>query len=153
MAGFDFTLGLSGEVGALTMLTLLTEELADMTVVWPSVRDALRLQMAAEFAAEGPGWAPLSEDYKMWKDLNFPGPILQLTGALLDSLTGGNEGDEIYEPSPMGMRWGTKIPYAWTLQHGDADINLPAREILSVEALSPTIMGVLTASTVWMEAM
>ncbi len=51
---------------------------------------AERRQFRTEGAYGSGGWAPLSEGYAAWKAQHYPGqPILQRTGDLYRSLTGG----------------------------------------------------------------
>jgi len=105
-----FSLGLFGDVPMRIATESLLFALEDFGVFWPAVRDELRAAEETVFAEQGPGWPELKPSwYKQWKDANFPGePILQLTHALVDSLTIGGEG-EVYEPAPMWMRWGTRV--------------------------------------------
>ncbi len=52
---------------------------------------AERRQFRTEGAYGSGGWAPLSPRYAEWKERHYPGqPIIQRTGDLYRSLTGGN---------------------------------------------------------------
>jgi phage gpG-like protein len=86
-----------------------------------------------QFAQEGgytnrSRWSPLSPRYAAWKQRHYPGkPILQLTGALFNSLTRRPFGVE--EITAHTMVIGTDVPYAKYHQVGGPPY-LPARPII-----------------------
>lgn len=87
-------------------------------------------QFATEGAYGAGGWAPLSPGYAAWKGKNYPGmPILQLTGRLMESLT-GKTSDTIEEIGRQDFRLGTKAPYAIYHQKGTG--RMPARPIIKL---------------------
>lgn len=97
-----------------------SEGISDLTPAWEDIRDYFWEVEAGQFDAEGGGdsgpWAPLSPTYAAWKAVHYGTPILELTGALRESLTGGG-GSEV-EISPMRLRVGSAVPYGIFHQWG-----------------------------------
>jgi phage gpG-like protein len=81
-------------------------------------------------------WTKLSPSYAAWKRVHYPGkPIMQLTGALLASLTGRGQAtaqNTIKIIEKLRAEFGTDLPYAHAHQHGFPARNLPARPIVQL---------------------
>ena len=87
-------------------------------------------QFDSEGSHGGSRWELLSNDYATWKAANFGGlPILQLTGLMRESLTGGNPWyvERITEDS---LVLGSKIGYAIFHQRGTS--TMPARPVINL---------------------
>lgn len=85
-------------------------------------------QQVERFAAQGPGWAPLSPRYAEWKAGAYPGRgILRASGRLYESLTKPG-GEAIRKATPRGMQFGTTVPYA--NRHNRGTGGMPKREFL-----------------------
>jgi len=94
-----------------------------------SFKDITRKQFESEGRQGSGGWAPLSADYAAWKQLHYPGkPILQLTGAMLESMTGGS--DHIEEIAKDSLKVGTRDPKALYHQRGTS--KMPARPVIQL---------------------
>lgn len=69
-----------------------------------------------DFASQGArvgGWRELEASYREWKAKHYPGkPILQLTGALKDSLTKQNAAGQVRRVDERAMTLGTNLVYA-----------------------------------------
>lgn len=85
--------------------------------------DIERQQFASEGGFASAGWPALSENYARWKARNFPGkPILQRTGALMESLTSPFAAGAVHDVTSDTLRLGTDVrspkgfPYAATHQ-------------------------------------
>lgn len=83
-------------------------------------------------------WKRLSPEYAAWKRAHYPGkPIMQLTGALLNSLTGvGQAGAQhtVKIIEKLRAEFGTVLPYAYAHQHGVPERNLPARPVVQLRS-------------------
>lgn len=103
--------------------------LDDLTPVWEDLVKYLTTEHYNAFNAQTrPGtadrWAPLSREYKEYKDRVRPGrKILVFDGDLRDSLTRANEGIRVIEP--RFLIFGTDIDYA--KYHMTGTPNMPAR--------------------------
>lgn len=85
-------------------------------------------QEVERFAAQGPGWAPLSPRYAEYKATRFPGGgILRASDRLYRSLTTETE-DSIRKATDSGMQFGTRVPYA--NRHNRGTAGMPKREFL-----------------------
>ena len=79
------------------------EGIGDFTPLWVETGGLFKQDMAAQFATEGATsgdeWAPLSDAYAAWKEKHYPGRTIGwLTGALMQSMTGGAGYTEILTP-------------------------------------------------------
>jgi len=85
----------------------------DLHPVWEHISRDFRAASERQFSTEGSlsgGWAPLSPNYAAWKARHYPGTkILELTGALRDSLAGGP--GYIDDRQADALRLGTSVPY------------------------------------------
>jgi hypothetical protein len=103
------------------------DELGDFgQYLFPRMTPVFEAEMERQFEAEGQGqsggWAPLSEQYRRWKEEHYPGkPILQREGTLYEALTSSS--------SPFARRVSTGdtfdfgtigVEYAMTKQLGTA---------------------------------
>lgn len=108
----------------------ITEYISDLRPVWPSVAAEFYSIMKEQFDSQGSHgasgtWAPLSPAYKKWKEIHYPGkPILQLTGALIESLTSSSGLDSVFRPEPDQLTIGSKSPYARVHQQSRPPISL-----------------------------
>jgi phage gpG-like protein len=158
MADIAWGVGLIGAAQTMFAVTTLSAVLTDLSPFWPVIRKQLQdaeWQMFAFEGAPGPGgepWRELSKTYGAWKAAKYPGkPILQLTGRLVDSLTGDTD-DSIYETYPEFMIYGTEagmengISYA--VYHQEGTDLMPARPIFDddvlADALEPAVFKAAT---------
>lgn len=107
-----------------TLLRFL-DRLEDATPAFDAVAEELVVDNRAQFASEGQfasnGWSPLSPKYRDWKMKRYPGkPILELTGALKESLTERPFGVE--RINKMSMSVGTGVPYSRFHQNGTSSM-------------------------------
>jgi hypothetical protein len=118
-------------------LGLMIKHVKNLKPAWPDVKDDFIRGSEKLFNSEGRSggtfgrWRRLSPQYKVWKDVHFPGRgILVRTGALRASLMGrglaGSGGGFIYKPGKMGLSIGSSVPYAIYHQTGNPD--LPKRK-------------------------
>ena len=138
-----WSMELAGAAETNVGLAALSVMLADASPFWPGIVAALEGAEAGVFAAEGPGWLPLQGDYAEWKAANYPNAnILELTGALRNSLTGSTS-DTVYDPHATQLRWGTRVgaddsggkSYAVYLNEGNPPLAGP-RPILPIDVLA-----------------
>lgn len=106
--------------------------ITDLSPAFASIRDSFWGIEEEQFSSEGGfsgGWKELSPSYSAWKESVAAGmPILQLSGALMRSLT-GQTGDSITQIDPMEARFGTTLPRGAKHQDGDG---VPARPPISI---------------------
>jgi len=77
------------------------------------------------------GWAKLSPQYAEWKARNYPGrPILQRTGAMMESFTGRSGPFSRFSLSPKRLEMGADTPYAGYHQKGMG--KMPKREVVKL---------------------
>lgn len=123
-----FTFNVAGLQEIKTGIERFSEGVSDLTPAWEDIRDLFWDIEGGQFDAEGQGgdgpWAPLSPTYANWKAIHYGTPILELTGALRQSLTGGG-GAEV-EIGPMSLKVGSSIPYGIFHQYGTS--RMPARK-------------------------
>lgn len=99
---------------------------ADFRPVWRRIIDDIVSITRVRFDAEGPGWAPLSEDYGRWKARVYPGmPILQATRRLISSFTDVSHPEHVEIVTPSQMVWGSTNPYG--VHHQKGTRQMPAR--------------------------
>lgn len=135
MAAFVLNLTISGETQILSALSRFGEYAEDLTHPFEEMATDFKQIEAKRFAAQGPGWAPLSHDYAMWKAARYGSkPILQREGHLLGSLTGG--AGFVKEITATGMVLGTSVKYARFHQKGTG--RMPARKVVDFEAADRT---------------
>lgn len=92
-----------------------------------TIRGALKFTFESQKGPNGEAWKPLSEQYKKWKDKNYPGrSLLELTGTLMKSLYEKNE-NTVFSMLPKKLNYGTSLPYAAALHFGYPARNLPPR--------------------------
>ena len=115
--------------------------LSDFTPLWLTLGGLFRQEMAAQFATEGDAggehWAPYGGEtapaYELWKAKNYPGRTIGwLTGALMESMTGGPGYSEEFTPfiAKFGQADGAAAaeygPY-----FNDGTDKMPARPLLN----------------------
>lgn len=87
-------------------------------------------QFDSEGSHGGSRWAPLSSTYAAWKGANFGGlPILQLTGLLRESLTGGSPW-YVERITKDSLVLGTSVEYAIFHQRGT--MAMPPRPVINL---------------------
>lgn len=95
--------------------------LADSSPALTAVADDLREMIAAQFATEGAAggtpWAPLA-DSTLRKSRNARAGILDVTGALLGSLTDAGAPGNVQEVDGQQLIFGSSLPYATFHQTG-----------------------------------
>lgn len=112
------------------------EYISDFRSIWPNVTKEFYLIEQEHFNSEGAhgasgGWAPLSPLYAKYKEVQYPNkPILQATGALMESLTGFEAADSIYRPDTTELTLGTQREGAIYHQRGSS--RMPARPPISL---------------------
>lgn len=122
MAGMRFTFTIHGETQIDRTLARFADNVGDASPVWNTLADRFASIERRQFASQGGygsgGWVALSPRYAAWKQRVAPGkPILELTGALKDSLTRRPFGVEVIEPGFMVL--GSGIEYGEFHQRGD----------------------------------
>jgi phage gpG-like protein len=82
---------------------------------WKAVTSEFRSIQAEIFAAEGPGWAPLTPEYKKYKAKKWgEKPILQASGAMYRDFTaGGNPKEEA-----QSLTFNFKAPAGYHMSKG-----------------------------------
>ncbi len=97
----------------------------------------LRYRMALRFAlggaAYGAAWAPRRRPDRLGR------PVLTLSGRLRDSLSVEGHAEAVVEFGPMGVVFGTALPYASWLQFGTS--RMVARPIFTPEIVSGLFPG------------
>ena len=119
-----FSIRMAGEQAIDSTLDRLTERAQNLTPIWPEVKTRLHEIISDAFEHEGGStaagrWAPLSAKYAVWKARNFPGkPILERTGRLRASITGGPEETVVMAPHRLLLQ--SQVPYGGFHQMGTA---------------------------------
>ena len=114
-------------------MTNYVNEMQDFTEPFKEIRDDFYFVEQRNFNAQGrpAPFAPLSPRYAKWKSRHYPGkPIMQLKGALIQSLTGVATSNMISVIKPKEAEFGTKVRYAHRHQQG---IDMPQRKIVQLE--------------------
>lgn len=94
------------------------DSLDDFRPVWPPVIREFYLIEAEQFESEGAvggsgRWEPLSETYREWKEVHYPGePILQRDHDLVESLTDPEAAGAILQPREDELIMGSSVPHA-----------------------------------------
>lgn len=87
----------------------------EMRTIWPFVQEAFLRMEREQFRSEGGAgasgrWKPLSEKYRKWKEIKYPGrPILELKTRLMPSLTRRGARGSVYIAEPMELTLGTRV--------------------------------------------
>jgi phage gpG-like protein len=103
-------------------------------------QDVITVLVAQRFAAEGPGWAPLSPVYAARKQqLVGRKPILQFSGALLSALTGHRGAVYTVAGNTLTIHPDETVPYWKAHQFGTK--YMPARPPLSFSTAQQQQMG------------
>ena len=95
-------------------------KIKDWRPIWPAILAAMWKGEAKIFAAQGPGWKPLSE---RTKNARRKGPkerrpkILRDSGHLYASITGPGI-DSIHSEAPLRLTFGSRRRYAAAMQFG-----------------------------------
>lgn len=117
----------------------------DLRPVWPAVSDYFHRFERAHFSTEGGSgasgkWKALSARYAEWKSLRFPGKgILELTGALKASLTGGAGSRSVSER--LRYTEESLVPYA--RYHATGTGTMPQRSPVSITEAQAREIGAL----------
>jgi hypothetical protein len=97
-----------GEAAISRELLRFSERALDASPAFEVIADMFYDSEKKQFASQGDyassGWAPLTATYAAWKNKKYPGKtILELTGALYDSLTGpdSDEGTKTVTPDTL----------------------------------------------------
>jgi len=101
----------------------ISDSIGDWREVWPEVELVFYRATLGQFRTEGQRggdrWKPLSNAYRKWKEVKYPGqPILVLTGRLRRSLTATGSEESIRVREPESLTLGTSTPYARYHQRG-----------------------------------
>ncbi len=129
-----FTYEVAGDVQLDRALSRYGDALKDLRPAFQEIAESFKQIEAKQFASEGGvgsvGWAPLSANYALWKGMHYPGKkILELSGALLASVTGAGPG-YIEEIKKDSLKLGTKLP--WSYWHQKATGRMPARPVIQL---------------------
>jgi phage gpG-like protein len=109
-------------------ITRLMANARDMQPAMEEIADDFARDNARRFAAQGPGWAPLTAS--TIRSRRYPGkPILSQTEALKNSLTSRPLGVERITNNNAVL--GTNVPYAGFHQSGTS--RMPARRIVEID--------------------
>jgi len=108
--------------------------ITDWTVPLTACGELFRRQMMEVFTSEGGAsgeqWEDLSEPYATWKEENYPGmPIGVLTGALMESMTGGEGWSQNIEK--------TRADYGMSPDSDAADYGAAFAEVRPVIRMRP----------------
>lgn len=91
-------------------------------------KDAFETEGASSAARR---WTSLTRQYARWKEKVAPGkPILELTGALRDSMTGPDAPDSFQRIQPQELAIGTTLDYAPFHQSGTS--KMVARPVIAL---------------------
>lgn len=91
-------------------------------------KDAFETEGASSAARR---WSPLTRHYARWKERVAPGkPILELTGALRDSMTGPDAPDSFRQIQPQELAIGTTLLYPKFHQTGTS--RMVARPVIAL---------------------
>jgi len=117
-----------------------TEVKTPRTLFTNLVSDVIVPHITQRFAAQGPGWAPLSPAYAEWKQQHFPGkPILQRTGALYGAMTSASRfGGSQSKISGDTLSIAPTVPYFRFHQQGTG--RMPARPMIDFSELEPKVL-------------
>jgi hypothetical protein len=87
MAGlFTIDIEALGLEAAETLLDRVAMAVGDLRPAFDDITRDFNDLIARRFAAEGPGWAPLTEPYAAWKARVYGTPILVRTGAMKEAI-------------------------------------------------------------------
>lgn len=124
-----FTFVVDGEVQVDRAIEQFAKGVEDYTPAWKNVRDIFWQAEKERF--EAAHWEALSPVYAAWKAVHYAGkPILQRTGALMESLTGHHSGS-IVEIHPLSVEVGSSLPYGIYHQRGTG--SMPQRKIIDLD--------------------
>jgi hypothetical protein len=113
-----FTAEVAGDVQLDRAFNRVEQEISDFRNFWPGVIVAFYEIETEQFATEGAQgasgpWTPLSDAYKVFKEIEFPGKsILRREDALYESMTGPDALDSILRPEIDELTIGSALPYA-----------------------------------------
>ena len=130
-SGLRFAISIPGAQGFAVALSRFGDDISDFTAFWEGKFKtfwyALRqLDYASAGGATGPMWAPLSPDYRRWKNAHFPSaPLLVLQGSMKASLLSPTASGSIWRPSATRLEAGSSIPHA--IYHQTGTSRMPAR--------------------------
>lgn len=92
------------------------------------IAGVVKKKLGRAFAAQGPGWAPLSPKYASSKAKHFPGkPILQRTGQMKADVLGA-------EPKITGSEMSIAVPSTPYSYHQYGTSKMPKRQIAQFSA-------------------
>lgn len=125
-----FHLSVDGQQVVTRALNHVESGISDWRPAWEECEQLFYQVETRQFASQGnrggEAWKPLSEGYKKWKQVHYPGkPILQLTGDLKRDLTGRGGKDGIRELTKESLTLGSAKPYATA--HQRRTKRMPAR--------------------------
>lgn len=117
------TVEIQGEAKLDYAIGSISDQIDDWREVWPEVElvfyRATLDQFRTEGARGGERWKPLSDSYRKWKELKYPGqPILVLTGRLRRSLTATGSEESIRIREKKSLTLGSSTPYGRYHQSG-----------------------------------
>lgn len=117
------TVDIQGEAKLDYAIGAIADGIDDWREVWPEVELVFYRAVLGQFRTEGQRggevWRPLSNPYKKWKELKYPGqPILVLTGRLRRSLMATGSNESIRDAQAQSLTLGTVTPYAKFHQTG-----------------------------------
>jgi hypothetical protein len=128
-------------------LEKLADEAVDFTRTEDETHGALAGIVRQNFDGQGTfagGWPSLSPGYAQRKQkLYGDKPILQASGALVDSLTRRDAPGAVFRVSRDEVNYGSALPHARAHQRGVPSRNLPARPVIpSPEVFAAAVLRV-----------
>lgn len=115
-------------------LSAVERRVSDLRPAMERVGEAIYAHEREVFATEGAAtaggrWAPLSPRYAAWKARQAPGrTILQLTGAMMESLIRPGATHSIYRVTDDSIEVGTSDPKV--IRHQQGTGRMPARRVI-----------------------
>lgn len=115
----------------LNRLTVIEQRTKNLRPWFDKVADAVAVAQMINFTGHGSlvgGWKPLSPQYAEWKHSHYPGPIMVISGKLMESLT--KRPFAIERMTGRTLEIGSDVSYAHFHQKGTK--NMPRRRILVI---------------------
>lgn len=126
----ELSITVTGVTETLTALTRFDAACADLRPAFERVVPIVPQMVADTFAAQGPGWRPLSPGYAAWKAAHFPGqPLLVRSGEGKAAATRPDGWETKFAPDRLTMTYRGPAYMAYHQQGGG---RLPQRQWLVV---------------------
>lgn len=132
----EITLQVDGDDALRQAFAKLEQSLRDLSKPLEKAGDVFYTFEKDAFDSEGASsaagrWSPLTRQYARWKEAVAPGkPILELSGAMRDAMTGPDSPDSYRRISPNEIAIGTTLEYPKFHQTGTA--RMVARQVIAL---------------------